>query len=227
MIARNLFLKEGGKMFPEVGTIYSCPFTDASLYDELLQRAAFWSSGNYYDLDLTCLYEQALEDNFSQAVVAIVDPSMLLSSEQCTHVIDFAHDSIESVHEFTIPLSFVVSKTAVFHGLCLWFDVSFPGTSSPVTLSTSPFAPPTHWHQCRIVFANPLGVSKGQVVTGSLHVVANKAYSYDMKLQMALKGSEGTSADGARIESVQVCHLKDQYYPQYPYSAPASSPTSN
>lgn len=51
-------------------------------------------------------------------------------------------------------------KTFVI-GICLWFTVTYPaGTTEPITLSTEPEEPSTHWKQTVIVLPNDVGIEK-------------------------------------------------------------------
>ena len=65
-----------------------------------------------------------------------------------------------------LPLQrFSVAKTSLCHGLGCWFDLTFSGSESIVTLSTAPEAPQTHWYQCRLMLETPLAVNATQVST--------------------------------------------------------------
>lgn len=56
-----------------------------------------------------------------------------------------------------------MTKTSLCHGLGCWFDLTFRGSESVVTLSTAPEAPQTHWYQCRLMLETPLAVNATQV----------------------------------------------------------------
>lgn len=58
---------------------------------------------------------------------------------------------------------FSVTKTSLCHGVGCWFDLTFSGSESIVTLSTAPEAPQTHWYQCRLMLETPLAVNATQV----------------------------------------------------------------
>ena len=74
------------------------------------------------------------------------------------------------------------------HGLGAWFDLNFLqsdehalGSDSISTyMTTSPFAPPTHWAQVRLYFPEPLALNAGQKVFGTLHFCVNASRSYDI-----------------------------------------------
>jgi hypothetical protein len=40
--------------------------------------------------------------------------------------------------QFEVPFRFVISTTAIMHGLGCWFDLSFQGSKSHIILSTGP-----------------------------------------------------------------------------------------
>jgi histone-arginine methyltransferase CARM1 len=69
------------------------------------------------------------------------------------------------------------------NGLGCWFTVDFIGSTSRVVLSTAPDEPGTHWYQCRLLLPTPIAVNKSQTISGSLHFVANKKFSYDIDME--------------------------------------------
>ena len=212
IIARQRFLKPGGRMFPATGTIHLAPFTDPALHAEQLEKVAFWRTRDFFGLDLSPLEADALRDHFGQPVVGFVDTGSLLSPTTSTHTIDFEKDAPGSLGLIVIPFSFTISRAALCHGVAAWFDVDFIGTSERSALRTGPSSPATHWYQIRILLPSPLGVNAGQRVTGHLTCTANARYSYDCTLSMALVGGEGTRADETPIVSVNTCSLADQMY---------------
>lgn len=61
------------------------------------------------------------------------------------------------LEEIKIPVSLKSYATGPCHGVAFWFDVTFPGASQAVVLSTAPGLPTTHWYQLRCVFQRPGG----------------------------------------------------------------------
>jgi histone-arginine methyltransferase CARM1 len=212
IIARNRFLKPGGRMFPATGTIHCAPFSDATLHAEQLEKVAFWRTRDFFGLDLSPLVEDAERDHFGQPVVGFVDVGTLLAPTTATHGINFEADTPASLATITIPFSFVAARTALCHGLAAWFDVDFVGSAEHVVLRTGPLSPGTHWYQVRILLRDPVAVNKGQTLAGTLTCRANARYSYDCTLVMTLEGGEGTTATGAPITSENHCCLADQMY---------------
>lgn len=212
IIARQRFLKPGGLMFPTTGTIYTIPFTDNTLWTEQANKVNFWHTKDFYGLDLSSLADAAMADHFSQPVVGYIDPASLLSNNTVNHTIDFSKDDPKSLHHIVLNFDFVINRTGLCHGLAAWFDVSFNGTTEQYVLNTGPYYPGTHWYQCRLLLREPIAVNSGQRVQGTLHMVANDRYSYNMTLTMKLAGSEATTADHQPISSNVSINLHDQMY---------------
>ena len=58
---------------------------------------------------------------------------------------------IHNFHQIKALINYKFDRPCIVHGIASWFDVVFPGTTEAVWLSTSPFAPLTHWYQVCIV----------------------------------------------------------------------------
>jgi protein arginine N-methyltransferase 3 len=70
------------------------------------------------------------------------------------------------------------SSTVEVAALVLWFDVEFSARfckEHPVTLSTSPRAPVTHWAQALLPLASPVVLSPGQVLDCRLSMARSRA----------------------------------------------------
>lgn len=208
--ARDKFLKPGGLMMPTTGVIHLSPFTDRALHDEQFVRADFWKTQNFYGMDMTSLYSDALSEHFSQPVVGVFEPAILLSQQTATWEVDFRTVTEKDLHHIRIPFRLPIARTELLHGMACWFDVSFLGSRMAVPLSTSPSAQPTHWQQCRLLLCEPIGVNAGQWISGVLEMWVNDHYSYDLKLTVDL---EGTS-----VSSSQTYELQNQLYRYIPSS---------
>ena len=204
IIARQRFLKPGGKMMPSNGTIFVAPFTDQALWNEQCQRAAFWQTPDFWGLDLSCLHDKAVADHFSQPIVGYFSPSILIANTTTEYKIDFEKDTPEDLRKISIPFSFLITRTAIMHGLACWFDVLFDGSEYQVTLSTGPYTPGTHWYQCRLLFKEPIAVNASQRISGVMEMEAHEKYSYFIRMDAELEGAE--------IRSTAHINLQDQYY---------------
>lgn len=206
------FLRPGGKMFPNKGIIYACPFSDAALWNDTYAKATFWDTSDFHGLDLRSLADTAVTDSFAQPAVGYVNPSTLISATTATHTIDFEKAGERELDVMTLPLDFTVSRSALCHGLAAWFDVTFDGRDQSTVLPTGPYTPLTHWHQCRLQFRDPIAVNAGQRMVGSLKMVGNDKYSYDLTLTLTIQGSEATTSDRKPITAVGHFALADQNY---------------
>ena len=59
IIARNMFLKPKGRLFPAKADLCIMPFTDEVIYNEQVQKCEFWRTTDFHGLDLSCLYQKA------------------------------------------------------------------------------------------------------------------------------------------------------------------------
>ncbi|RLN81170.1 hypothetical protein BBJ28_00009367 [Nothophytophthora sp. Chile5] len=191
----------GFKMFPSVGTMFVSPFSDDSIYREQMAKVAFWQQQDFYGVDLSCLRARAMENHFSQPVVGYFPPEILLSSRPAEHELDFASVTKGELDTFDFPFQFFVERTAIMHGLGCWFTVDFLGSEARVVLSTAPQDTGTHWYQCRLLLATPVAVNSSQSVSGNLHFVANKKFSYDIDLEGGLVSAVPTAFSVAVLQA--------------------------
>ncbi|CAI5743954.1 unnamed protein product [Peronospora destructor] len=206
------------KMFPSIGTMFVSPFSDESIYRDQMAKVAFWQQQDFYGVNLSSLRARAMDNHFSQPVVGYFPPDILLSSRPAEHVLDFADVTKEQLDTFDFPFHFVIERTAIMHGLGCWFTVDFLGSDARVVLSTAPQDTGTHWYQCRLLLSTVVAVNALQSVTGNLHFVANKKFSYDIDLEVHL--------DGTFIVSRNHIRLHDQMY-HYLFSPGAASAGTN
>lgn len=77
IIARDKFLKPGGKMFPASAHFCILPFYDNDIYAEQMNKTNFWDNKNYNGIDLTCLKEKAVEEKFGQPLIDTFNPKKM------------------------------------------------------------------------------------------------------------------------------------------------------
>ncbi|XP_022649810.1 histone-arginine methyltransferase CARMER-like isoform X1 [Varroa jacobsoni] len=183
------FLKPGGKMFPSLGDLHIAPFSDAALFMEQMNKANFWCQNSFHGVDLTCLREAAIKEYFNQPVVDTFDMRILLA-QSVVHSVNFEKADEVDLHKIDIPLEYVVTQSGELHGLAFWFDVAFVGSQQTVYLSTAPSQPLTHWYQVRCLVEKPMIVTKGQVLDGRCKLIANKRQSYDVEIEIGIRGTQ-------------------------------------
>jgi histone-arginine methyltransferase CARM1 len=184
LYARDHFLKpisQGGKMYPSHGSIFVAPFTDANIWTQTMAKARFWEQTLFYGVDLSPLFQDAMDEAFGQPVVGGFDYRLLMA-EGIPFTFDFQTMSIDELKEFVIPFSWTMTYTGIIHGLASWFDI----TLGDRVLSTSPHLERTHWHQIRLIIKEPVAVNIGDVVHGNIHFKVNNMRSYDINLKIQM-----------------------------------------
>ncbi|KCV71878.1 hypothetical protein H696_01288 [Fonticula alba] len=220
LLARDLWLRPGGLMMPSTSTIFLAPFTDNSLYTEIMSRVRFWETKDFYGVDLSALHKSALEHHFNQPVIGCFEAQTMLAAP-AQHFINFGAHLLEQLQSFTIPFDFLCTYTGIMHGLAGWFDVSFNGQTKTIILSTSPFSPRTHWYQIRFLFKNPIAVNASQRLIGQATFTVNDQRSYDITIAAAVYDHMATVQTGVHVR--EVYHLQDQQYWYPPVADPATS----
>lgn len=188
VIARDRFLKPGGRMFPGTARIWLAPFADPSLFEARAGAAAFWSQHDFYGVDLSSMIGAATDELFWMPALGHVPPRQLMGSPSVIEF-DFEHMPLAGFGQITLNFRCVASHPGPVHGLAGWFDVAFEGSVERVVLSTAPDAIETHWLQLRFVLEEPVMVSIGDVLQGSLLLHANPQSSYSAELDMTHNGT--------------------------------------
>jgi type I protein arginine methyltransferase len=187
LIARDRFLKPGGRMFPGTGRLWLAPFIDPNLFQARTGAAAFWSQRDFYGVDLTSMADAATEEMFWMPALGHIPPHQLMASP-AVRGFDFEKLPLASLAEITLPFRFSATHPGPIHGLAGWFDVAFEGSTERVVLSTAPDAIETHWLQIRFTLPEPVMVSIGDELEGALVLRANPQSSYTAHFQAKHNG---------------------------------------
>ncbi|WFD31966.1 type I protein arginine methyltransferase [Malassezia sp. CBS 17886] len=232
--ARDRFLQPGGALFPSAGTLCFTLLNDARLWHEVNARGNWWNTANFYGIDLTPFVRTARAEAFGSPVVGCFSPTHVVGARSmgdvagtlacpddavCRHVVDFRTVRAADLREFDVPLAWdAVTDAVVVHGLGAWFDLSFLQADEEedvgahgALMTTSPFAPPTHWAQVRLLFEEPLALNRGQRVEGTLHFSANASRSYDISAHLWVPWGKGEH-EAAMFERRAHWKLDNQTY---------------
>ncbi|MBI5511114.1 MAG: 50S ribosomal protein L11 methyltransferase [Deltaproteobacteria bacterium] len=189
VIARERFLKPGGRMFPSAATLFLAPFSDGVAHSGWEGWAHFWEQTSFYGCDLSAMARAARADAFAMPVVGPMTAPSLMAAP-VSHAVDFCRVSTAELARMRIPLAFEIETGGTLHGLAGWFDASLSGSVADVTLTTSPHAPKTHWYQTRLLFDRPAVVAPGERLEGQILLTGNDACSYDIRVTLSIPGSD-------------------------------------
>ena len=147
--ARKRFLKPGARIIPESADTFLQPFfSDAFGAGALLPR--------YYDLDFKPFAKRLFK---SYGIVnACGKPFMVLSQPAMCYHVDFRKDA-ESPAETFVP--FRITADGRLDGFLGWFETRL---CEGITLSNSPYLPPTHWGQIYLPVAEQPEYHAGQTL---------------------------------------------------------------
>jgi histone-arginine methyltransferase CARM1 len=200
LVARDRFLKPGGRLFPGTARVFLAPFSDSELYSARTSALSFWSQADFYGVDLRAMTSHAADEIFAMPALGYVDPKSLVA-RPATRAFDFEQMPLDELARITLPFAFTAERAALVHGLAGWFDVAFEGSTERVVLSTAPDTFETHWSQLRFILLEPLSVRPGQKFEGTLTLSANAHSSYTAVLDGELAGHGPLTPQTFRIEN--------------------------
>ncbi|KAJ1793967.1 hypothetical protein LPJ59_004636 [Coemansia sp. RSA 2399] len=222
--ARDKFLRPGGAMMPSSGIIHLAPLSDAALWNETITKARFWQQKGFYGVDLNPYFATAFDEYFRAPVVGCFSPASLMGYS-AEHMVDFHSVSMDELKEFVIPIQWEVRYTGIMHGVAGWFDLTFHAresalhsgaTAYPTLMSTSPYSPPTHWQQVRLLLKQPLAVNACQVIRGTISMKVNEERSYDISAELiALDKTESAQTNDqelARLMAEQRARMRSGFW---------------
>jgi histone-arginine methyltransferase CARM1 len=187
VLARDKFLKPGGRMFPGQGRVWLAPFENPDLYQARQTSAAFWEQRDFYGVDLTPIAGVALDELFWMPALGHLPANQMMSAP-VGHAFDFERMPLSALAEIPLPFAFTLADAGTVHGLAGWFDVTFEGSTERVLLNTAPDAFETHWLQVGFVFKDSVDVAVGDRLEGTLVLRANAESSYDACFDAELNG---------------------------------------
>jgi protein arginine N-methyltransferase 1 len=148
LYARDRWLKPGGILLPDRARLFLAPLDDV----------AGLSSERF----------PALRETISsQMWVSVIDPTRFLAEPSC--ILDFDLNTVQEpdVKSYETAFRFSLNEAGTLNGFGLWFDVLFNQTKPPVSLSTAPWLPPTHWAQALWILPVDIDVDHGDEVSGT------------------------------------------------------------
>ncbi|RZB39603.1 protein arginine N-methyltransferase 6 [Asbolus verrucosus] len=176
--ARDKFLKPGGLIFPESATLYSAPCSVPSMFE-------FW-----HDVDGVSMGRfgaRLRSEAAHRPITAPVAPEDVLADPEIVVWIDLREVTSEDVSSVKIRHVAVANRPGKYQGICLWFTCTFPSFSAePVSLSTAPEEPETHWKQTTIVLPNELQVEERAPIAYELTLARSSESARRYNIEVAM-----------------------------------------
>jgi len=184
LYARDKWLVEGGGLFPDKATLFLCAIEDAEYREDKIN---FWN--NVYGFDMSCIKELAL----IEPLVDVCDPQQVITNSCPVLNIDLYTVKKEQL-DFSAPFKFNVNRDDYCHALVAYFTVEFSRSHTKLMFSTGPKSEYTHWKQTVFYLDEPMTVTQGETITGTITVNRNQKNprDIDIHLQSKLDGKAGS-----------------------------------
>lgn len=183
LYARDKYLnKETGKMLPDRAQIYVAAMEDEQFKHN---KQAFWK--NVYGVDMSVMTNVTLKEpciDYLNAYDNQYDYSAICSDSYKVLDLDLVHMKKEDVN-FSGIYNLKIKANSKVSALISWFDCHFENLKNPVTLSTSPYAPYTHWKNTIFYLDQPQSVRVGEKMSGSIAVRQNKENHRELDLKLS------------------------------------------
>jgi type I protein arginine methyltransferase len=156
---RDKFLVPGGRVIPQQCSLHLALVNSKVLFEEL----AFLRT-RPYEID----FSPVADWPFTDVGVHRVEAEFLLPETIC--LTTFSLDSVRRTPDL-LTGKIATKQDALIYGMCGWFEAQL---SPEIRLSTSPFAPQTHWMQFHFPFDHPLEVVAGQPIDVEVEIVPQR-----------------------------------------------------
>jgi len=176
LFARDKWLKPGGILMPDKGTIYFGALEDQ---DYKAQKVGFWS--NVYGFDMSCVQE----DVVNEPLVDCVEQKNVCSFYKPVLDVDLYTVKKEDL-DFACKVSLPILRNDYVHALVAFFTVEFTKCHKKTGFSTGPHAQYTHWKQTVFYLTKDLMVSKDTNLDMDLSVKRNAKNPRDLDVNIKL-----------------------------------------
>jgi len=177
--ARDKWLAPGGGVYPNKASIFLAGF-EANDY-----RANYddcWK--DFYGFDMSCLIKEIDRTQHMGSHLQTVDSKNLITNIATLITFDILTVQ-ESQLNFDSKFTIAVLYDHTLDGFTTWFDTIFDlNCSHPVTLSTSPHTPETHWKQSIFYLPKSVAVKAGNIIEGTIKAERCQHYNREYDVQL-------------------------------------------
>lgn len=184
LYARDKWLVPGGALFPDKATLYLTAIEDAEYREDKIN---FWN--NVYGFDMSCIKELAL----MEPLVDVCDAKQVIGSACPVLNIDLYTVTKEQL-DFSAPFTLTINRDEYCHAFVAYFTVEFSKTHTKLMFSTGPRSEYTHWKQTVFYLEDPMTVTAGESVTGTITVNRNNKNPRDIDIHLIsnMEGKAGS-----------------------------------
>ncbi|KAJ5993028.1 hypothetical protein N7451_008752 [Penicillium sp. IBT 35674x] len=177
LYARDTYLVEGGKIFPDKATMYVAAIEDGEYKDD---KIGFWD--NVYGFDYSPMKQTAL----TEPLVDTVEMKALVT-DPCP-IITFDLNTVTTADlAFRVPYNLTAKRSDFIHAMISWFDIEFSACHKPIYFSTGPHAKYTHWKQTVFYLKDVLTIEEGEQVSGWIDNRPNDKNKRDLDIDLSYK----------------------------------------
>ena len=181
--ASDKWLSQDGLILPD-----ECKISLVAIHDEKLLKSQvqFWD--NVYGFRMSCLKKSASSEALVQVISAdaVISDSFVVAefNIQCIKPNQLNYKS-----DFTVK----VTKSGLCSAVGAYFDVSFKnGLAHPISFTTSPFGPCTHWKQTIFFLEKPVAVKEGDKISGNIDCHKNPQDPRSLVVHLDFAGMKQT-----------------------------------
>jgi len=138
LVARDRWLKPGGKMLPQMVTAWMAPVWNSELEFDLNLRR-----GRVYGLDLQLVAEPTVQE-VTWARRAVTDADFIAMPQSMWVTDVYRYETEQARLPFRASLTFTPVRAGKINALTAWFTAEF---GAGISLTNAPGAPATHWGQ--------------------------------------------------------------------------------
>ncbi|TRY75107.1 hypothetical protein TCAL_00624 [Tigriopus californicus] len=176
IMARNKYLRKGGKVLPNRCTMHLVGVSDRQRYSETVE---YWR--DVYGFKMSCMKDPVVVEGS----VEVVKNEFIASQPALIHELDLATCEITDT-EFETKFEMAILRDCELTSVAGYFDSFFDLEDEPVMFTTGPHGTPTHWKQTVFYLKERMPVKEGQILTGRIKVTrpSNDVRSLHVKLTL-------------------------------------------
>eukprot|EP00095_Tigriopus_kingsejongensis_P006342 maker-scaffold804_size94796-snap-gene-0.21 protein:Tk06342 transcript:maker-scaffold804_size94796-snap-gene-0.21-mRNA-1 annotation:"protein arginine n-methyltransferase 3" len=180
ILARNKYLKKGGKVLPNRCTMHLVGVSDPNRY---AQTVDYWR--DVYGFQMSCMKQPVLVE----ASIEVVPTECVASPPILIHELDLATCEVADT-EFECKFNMTILKDCELTCIAGYFDSFFDLDTEQTMFTTGPHGQPTHWKQTLFYLKEKISVKQDQIVDGHIRVTRPSNEVRSLIVQITLDGQE-------------------------------------